>query len=199
MWLDNRLGYIEPVWWQWFNLRRALLDVRALMDNGRELALLNTHLSAFSNNDGTLFEQVGQIDRHLTALEDSGVAWVLGGDFNALPPGDDVKRLGEEGASYGPETPMAKLYERYTPIWTERMVRDAPKAIRTYLPFGATEPDRTIDYGFVGREVSLLGAEVLQERDISDHLPFVIRLSLAPQGAGAASDVPYFAYFNFHC
>jgi hypothetical protein len=97
------------------------------MDNGKELALLNTHLSAFSNNDGTLFEQVGQIDRHLMALEDSGVAWVLGGDFNALPPGDDVKRLAEEGASYGPETPMTKLYDRYTPIWTERMVRDAPK------------------------------------------------------------------------
>ena len=85
---------------------------------------------------------------------------------------------------------MAKLYDRYTPIWTERMVRDAPSAIRTYLPFGATEPDRTIDYGFVGREVSLLGAEVIQERDISDHLPFVIRLSLAPQVAGAAAEVP---------
>jgi endonuclease/exonuclease/phosphatase family metal-dependent hydrolase len=160
------------------------------MDNGKELALLNTHLSAFSNNDGTLFEQVGQIDRHLMALEDSGVAWVLGGDFNALPPGDDVKRLAEKGASYGPETPMTKLYDRYTPIWTERMVRDVPKAIRTYLPFGATEPDRTIDYGFVGREVSLLGAEVLQERNISDHLPFVIRVSLAPQAAGAAAEVP---------
>lgn len=181
----------EPAWRQWFNLRRALFDVRALMDNGKELALLNTHLSAFSNNDGTLFEQVGQISRHLTALESSGTAWVLGGDFNAIPPGDDPERLSaEERASYGPETPMTKLYDRYTPIWTERMVRDAPKAIRTYLPFGATEPDRTIDYGFVGRKVALLGAQVHQERDISDHLPFVIRVSLAPKTAGAAAEAP---------
>ena len=85
---------------------------------------------------------------------------------------------------------MAKLYERYTPIWTERMVRDAPKAIRTYLPFGATEPDRTIDYGFVGCEVNLLGAEVLQERDISDHLPFVIRMALEPRATAAAPETP---------
>lgn len=180
----------EPAWRQWFNLRRALLDVRALMDNGKELALLNTHLSAFSNNDGTLFEQVGQIDHHLMALESAGVAWVLGGDFNALPPGDGYERLAEEGASYGPETPMTKLYDRYTPIWSERALRDAPEAIRTYLPFGASEPDRTIDYGFVGREVTLLGAEVLQERDISDHLPFVIRMALEPRATASAPETP---------
>ena len=85
---------------------------------------------------------------------------------------------------------MAKLYERYTPIWTERMVRDAPKAIRTYLPFGASEPDRTIDYGFVGREVTLLGAEVIQERDISDHLPFVIRISFEPPTSEPVAEEP---------
>ncbi|MGC6493381.1 MAG: endonuclease/exonuclease/phosphatase family protein [Myxococcota bacterium] len=181
----------EPAWRQWFNLRRALFDVRALMDNGKELALLDTHLSAFSNNDGTLFEQVGQIDRHLTALEKSGVAWVLGGDFNALPPGDDPNRLGADvAASYGPETPMAKMYDRYTPIWAERTLRDAPDVVQTYLPYGAIEPDRTIDYGFVGREVTLRGAEVLQERDISDHLPFVIRMSLGPLAAEAAAEMP---------
>ena len=118
------------------------------------------------------------------------MAWVLGGDFNALPPDDDYKRLAEEGASYGPETPMTKLYESYTPIWSERTLRDAPKAIRTFLPFGANEPDRTIDYGFVGREVILLGAEVLQERDISDHLPFVIRMALEPPTAELAPETP---------
>jgi len=161
------------------------------MDNGKELALLNMHLTAFCKNDETLFEQVGQIDRHLTALESSGMTWVLGGDFNAIPPGDDPERLSaEEGALYGPETPMMKLCDRYTPIWTERTVRDARKVIRTYLPFGAIGPDRTIDYGFVGRKVALLGAQVHQEGDISDHLPFVIRVSLAPQTAGAAAEVP---------
>ena len=118
------------------------------------------------------------------------MAWVLGGDFNALPPDDDYKRLAEESTSYGPETPMTKLYDRYTPIWSERALRDAPEAVRTYLPFGASEPDRTIDYGFVGREVTLLGAEVLQERDISDHLPFVIRMSLEPHATAAAPEAP---------
>ena len=85
---------------------------------------------------------------------------------------------------------MTKLYDRYTPIWSERTLREAPEAIRTYLPFGASEPDRTIDYGFLGREVILLGAEVLQERDISDHLPFVIRMSLEPRTTAAAPEAP---------
>ena len=85
---------------------------------------------------------------------------------------------------------MTKLYERYTPIWSERRLRDAPEAIRTYLPFGASEPDRIIDYGFVGREVTLLGAEVLQEWDISDHLPFVIRMALEPPTAEPAPETP---------
>ena len=85
---------------------------------------------------------------------------------------------------------MTTLYDRYTPIWSERALRDAPEAIRTYLPFGASEPDRTIDYGFVGSEVTLLGAEVLQERDISDHLPFVITISLEPQTAEPAPETP---------
>ena len=76
------------------------------------------------------------------------------------------------------------------PIWSERRFRDTPEAIRTYLPFGASEPDRTIDYGFVGREVTLLGAEVLQERDISDHLPFVIRMALEPRATAAAPETP---------
>ena len=85
---------------------------------------------------------------------------------------------------------MTKLYDRYTPIWSERRLRDTPEAIRTYLPFGASKPDRTIDYGFVGREVTLLEAEVLQECDISDHLPFVIRMAFEPQKAEPAPEKP---------
>jgi len=42
----------------------------------------------------------------------------------------------------------------------------------------------------VDREVTLLGAEVLQERDISDHLPFVIRMSLEPRATAAAPEAP---------
>ena len=85
---------------------------------------------------------------------------------------------------------MTKLYERYPPIWSERARRDALQAIRTYLPFGAREPDRIIDYGFAGREVTLVGAEVLQERDISDHLPFVIHMALEPRATAAAPETP---------
>jgi endonuclease/exonuclease/phosphatase family metal-dependent hydrolase len=53
-----------------------------------------------------------------------------------------------------------------------------PERWRTYLPFGASAPDRTLDYAFVGRQVQLGEVVVLQETGISDHLPILVTLTL---------------------
>ena len=84
---------VEPWWRQVFNIRRALLDVDLPLAGGGRFHVFNTHLSAFSNGDGTLERQVAVLDSVLTRTALAGDAFVIGGDLNSLPPGDDATRL----------------------------------------------------------------------------------------------------------
>jgi endonuclease/exonuclease/phosphatase family metal-dependent hydrolase len=169
----------EPAWRQWFNLRRALLDVRLPLDDGGELRVMNTHLSAFSNRDGTLRKQIAKLHAEATESETAGVPWVLGGDFNALPPGDDPSRLGEQGAAaYDPDTPIQLFFDRFDSLVPEVGYRNEPERWRTYLPPGSDVADRTLDYVFAGRTVATGHPEVLDHPRISDHLPLAFELTV---------------------
>lgn len=169
----------EPWWRQLFNLRRALLDVRVALAGGGELTVFNTHLSAFSNGDGTLDKQFAVLDRYLGQAEASRSAWLLGGDLNTLAPGDDPARLGEEAIAYSDASnPVQRLYDRYRPAVPAEQHQADPQRWRTYLPFGATEPDRALDYVFVSRATGLGKVEVVPATEVSDHLPILFELTL---------------------
>jgi len=164
---------------QLFNLKRALL-VAELPIDGSELPLVIavTHLSAFSEGDGTLEDQLGILKRWMDERPASQ-PWLLGGDFNALPPGDDLERLGEETASYRAAQPamqaLLKSHKNAFPAALE------PSA-RTWLPYGTSQPDRKIDWLFYGGPLELLEARVAGEfQELSDHLPLVARFRLAEQ------------------
>ena len=176
----HQLALLDEPWFRRaFNLKRALLEVRVQRHTGGEIALLNTHLSAFSRGDGTLTRQVEQIQRRLVELDRAGIPWILAGDFNMLPPGDDPARLSADAALYADtDNPIEALFDigggSAVPI-------EAPFPGRagTYLPFGATSPDRTLDYVFVSEGVKVLSAGVLDAYDdISDHLPLLVRLRI---------------------
>ncbi len=172
----------EPLYRRAFNLRRAILELRLAGSEGSPgLAVLNTHLSAFSRGDGTLGRQMDQLEERLQALDDEGVPWILGGDFNALPPGDDPSRLGVESDLYADEiTPIQRLFDagRRSAFPLARL-QEQPESARTYLPFGATAPDRTLDYLFVSDGIEVLRAEVITGREpISDHLPLLVEIRL---------------------
>lgn len=155
-----------------FNLRRALLEVPLPLQDGGRLLVFNSHLSAFSRGDGTLGRQVAVIDRRLAQAEREGDPWVLGADFNTLPPGDDPTRLGSEADLYVDGSQVAPLIARYHwPVPLEELARD-PQPWRTYLPFGAELPDRTIDYVLHGGGISPLAYTVVSDvTEASDHLP----------------------------
>ena len=165
-----------------FNLKRAVLETRLALSGGGELALLNTHLSAFSRGDGTLRRQVERITRLLADLDRQGIPWILAGDFNMLPPGDDPRRLGTKEASHYADhpNPILGLFERYRSAVPLDELRRDPSRWYTYLPFGAKNPDRTIDYVFVSHSVEVVSFRVVGEWPyLSDHLPvlLVARLS----------------------
>eukprot|EP00908_Phaeocystis_cordata_P022303 Transcript_4724.p1 GENE.Transcript_4724~~Transcript_4724.p1 ORF type:complete len:396 (-),score=55.80 Transcript_4724:664-1797(-) len=79
---------------QQFNLKRALMEIRLTVEGGGEFVVFNTHLSAFAYNDGTPEKEIAMLEKHLDRCEEQVISWVLAGDFNMLPPGDNPERLG---------------------------------------------------------------------------------------------------------
>lgn len=164
----------EVFYRQWFNLKRCILTADIPIEGGGVLRIANTHLSAFSGGDGTLAKQVN------TAKEwmEKDQSFILAGDFNLLPPGDDPKRLSAESDLYADATnPIEALIPRFrSAIPPEQMLDEK---WRTYLPFGYAEPDRMIDYVFMGDQVEVLEVDVPRKYSaISDHLPMVVKFRL---------------------
>jgi len=168
----------EPWLRQVFNLKRALLHARIPVAGAAPIRVGNTHLSAFSHGDGTLAKQVAVLDRWMSR----GERFVLAGDFNLLPPGDDAARLGEDGALYADDrNPMEALLPARRDAFSPALLAEPA---RTYLPFGAAEPDRKIDYVFVGEDIEVVEVKVFREySELSDHLPVWVKLRVP----GAAS------------
>ncbi len=179
----------EPWYRKVFNLKRAVLTAEVPVEGlDQPLAVAVTHLSAFSHGDGTLSRQVDALDAWIAARP-PGQPWILAGDMNMLPPGDDPKRLSAESDLYADaDNPIERLFARYSEVFSDQL----DPANRTYLPFGAAEPDRKIDYIFHGGPIRVVEARVMREHaDISDHLPLVARFAVgeaAVPGAAAAGD-----------
>lgn len=171
----------EPRWRQYFNLKRAILDSSIPIENhskenhSKDLRVAVTHLSAFSNGDGTLNKQVAQL-KNWMRNQSPDQPWILAGDFNLLPPKDDPKRLGEDAALYADAiNPILELIPEFKVAFPNSL---APES-NTYIPFAANQPDRKIDYIFYGGPIELHEAIVLTEAmEISDHLPLKITFSI---------------------
>jgi endonuclease/exonuclease/phosphatase family metal-dependent hydrolase len=170
---------------QAFNLKRALLEAQIPM-NGAEadhLAIAVTHLSAFSHGDGTMTKQIAALENWMEQ-QPPNQPWILAGDLNLLPPDDDPARLGEDAALYADgANPISSLVARFQ---TALQPLTDP-ANRTYIPFGATQPDRKIDYLFFGGPLILEDSRVLRDEalraDLSDHLPIWARFHIqTPKG-----------------
>lgn len=172
----HQLPLMDETWVRrQFNLRRALLEVRVPLAGGDDdLVVFNSHLSSFTHGDGTLARQVAVVDERLAEVESAATPWFLGADLNTLPPGDDPTRLGAHAALYPDGSQVAPLIDRYHwPVPPAELASD-PEPWRTYLPFGATRPDRTIDYVLHGSTVAPLGFSVVTDvTDVSDHLPLL--------------------------
>ncbi len=162
-------GLREPAVRQAFNLHRALL-----VADSPGPALATTHLSAFSRGDGTLPAQVARISAWIDGM--GARPWVLGGDFNLLPPDDDPGRLGKEAAEYvdrpSPLLPLLARGRSVLPL--DRLT--APESA-TYLPPGADTPDRVLDWIFVSPGIQVVRAWVEPiPAWLSDHRPIVADL-----------------------
>lgn len=148
----------EPAIRRLFNLRRAILSTVMPIAGGGTLTLAVTHLSAFTQGDDTLTRQCAVVRDWMRAQTGP---WLLAGDFNLMPPGDDPRRVGEP-----PDDALALLVPEF------RLAVDP--ATWTYQPWGKP-PDRTIDYVFCSRDLVVEGSRVVPT-ELSDHLAIEVEL-----------------------
>lgn len=159
------------------DLKRAILEVALPLSDGRRFTVLDTHLSAFSHGDGTLPRQVAVVTSRIDAMQGP---WLLGGDLNALPPGDDAARLGLDATDY-PEaqSPIAPLFARLRSAIPLAEHHRRPESWRTWMPWGSHVAERAIDHVFVSPDVEVARASVLRDvTSLSDHLPILVEVVL---------------------
>ena len=170
-----------------FYFKRAILEARLPVAGGNDLAVLNTHLDAWSAGTDTLVRQVACAQALLEQLDRAGCAWCLGGDFNLLPPGIASPHLSPvERTGYNPISELTPLFTRYAgvPSASETGGDDCARWL-THFHNGKAEPDRTIDYIFLS-PLTKLGDHHVRQKDpgqadflkISDHFPVVVEVTL---------------------
>ncbi|MCB9543589.1 MAG: hypothetical protein R3F65_27835 [bacterium] len=177
----------EPRFVQAANLKRAVLTVSIPVEgHPQPLAVAVTHLSAFSMGDGTLDKQVDRLVQWIEARPE-GQPWILAGDFNLLPPGEDKGRLSAEAAAHYVDAvnPIEKMLPKYKEVISDQLAVES----RTYVPFGEKVADRKIDYVFYGGPIEVLEAKVLAEHyPWSDHLPIMARFRIGAAPVEPAVD-----------
>lgn len=169
-----------------FNLKRALLVSHLPIRGSGELAVINTHLDAFAQGNDTMQRQVAMTRSLLDQLQAEGTPWVLGGDFNLLPPGQYVRLPASQRSWYSPDSELQNLAELFAMVPALHDANGNEQARwYTHSPNdpSVSGPDRTLDYLFYSPQLILLDAHVRQQDTlrISDHLPVVARLLLPAQ------------------
>jgi endonuclease/exonuclease/phosphatase family metal-dependent hydrolase len=165
-----------------FNFKRCVLELRMPVEGQKDLAIFNTHLDAFAQGSDTMRNQVEFVMALLDGTTKDGRNWVIGGDFNLLPPGTSYERLPKEHRAYFNErTELAPLFSKYrsVPSLEEINGPDFRKWLSHYPNDPAVKgPDRTIDYLFFSNAIELRDHYIRQgdTLKISDHLPLVAEI-----------------------
>jgi len=169
----------EDVVTRQFSLQRAVLEVHMPVSGSRDFVVLNTHLDAFAQGTDTMEQQVTQVTVILDGLTREGTQWVIGGDFNLLPPGQAYASLPkEQQAYYNERTESTPLFEAYQAVPSREETNGLDLAY-WFTHFSndpaVKAPDRTIDYLFMPRSLALIEHHVRQHDTlrISDHFPVV--------------------------
>lgn len=74
---------------QQFDLDRAFMESRFPVDNGKELVLINLHLSAFDKGGNIRKQQLAYLSTYIQQENEKGNYLILGGDWNHALPSTD--------------------------------------------------------------------------------------------------------------
>tara|TARA_Y100001937_G_scaffold122491_1_gene183465 strand:- start:173211 stop:174296 length:1086 start_codon:yes stop_codon:yes gene_type:complete len=164
---------------QQFYLKRAVLEARLPVSDRNPLVLLNTHLDAFAQGTDIMEKQVNEVKGLLQSLDEEGSEWIIGGDFNLLPPEWDRSQLHENDQVYYQDTSEIQTLFADFRSSVDQETLNGPDQAQYYTHFPNShiveKPDRTIDYIFYSAGLDQKNYYVRQQGalHISDHLPMV--------------------------
>jgi endonuclease/exonuclease/phosphatase family metal-dependent hydrolase len=168
-----------------FKIKPALLKVTMPILDGSEFAALTVHLDLYVPGTDAKDIQLREIDAVLVELNAAGTPWVLGGDFNLLPPDDaSFSRLHPDHQKYyNTQSEIKYLFDRYQSVPSlEQAIGTDFAAWLTRWPNDPVipAPDRTLDYFFFPDSL-ILGEHYVRFDDtlhISDHMPIIVEVTL---------------------
>lgn len=169
---------------QQFQLKRAILASVLPIQGGKEFVVMNTHLDAFAQGTDTMQRQVAEVHQLLKAETEKGRPWLIGGDFNLLPPGDQYANLKPRfQIYYQPQSEIRVLLDDFGSVPdVSQLATTRNSAWFTHFPNDPAggKLDRTIDYLFYSPRLSAIEASVRQHdtQHISDHLPVIARFEM---------------------
>ena len=172
---------------QRFHIQRALLEARIQSSDGSEISVMTSHFDYKGENTGIMQRQVEFLNTKLQELNVQNIPWVIGGDFNLLPP-DGEKQLTQlinAGTGlYDAPSALTLLYENYNAIPAiDDLSSELSSNWYTHYPNDprVNGPDRTIDYIFYSDHWNVLSSYVRRKDtlDVSDHLPIVTTLEFS--------------------
>jgi len=168
-----------------FKIKPAILKASLPLSTGGEFVALTLHLDLYVPGSNAKDLQLAEIDQVLRALDANNTPWLLGGDFNLLPP-DEVAYTRLPAAQqkyYNPQSEIKFLTDRYPVIPTLNETSGSAYAQwLTRWPNAPSipGPDRTLDYFFVSKGLTI-GEHFVRLQDtlhISDHLPVILQAQL---------------------
>jgi len=158
-------------------IKRAILEAHIPYAEGGELVLLNTHLEAFSKQSDTLQKQVDQVHALLTRLDQEKTPWVIGGDFNLLPPKQYDTLPTRQQTYYRLTSELSDLTNSFACIPSIEDIATDPTAWYSFYSNDpdVKQPDRTLDYLFYSPLLSCTSKTIRQHdtATISDHYPLI--------------------------
>jgi len=169
---------------RYFYLKRNLLEVHLAVPGVGELAVVDLHAEAFSQ-DGTKKKHLDLFKALLDDLSARGLPVLGGGDLNAIPPTSPVRSGFPEDAactdgrfepdSYlGEETWLDPLYAAYLADVTPDAFGADPAPWYTFVGDEAYPLNRKLDHLFTNRGWAPGSVRVAQDAVLlSDHVPLV--------------------------
>ncbi len=153
-----------------FMLKRCYQEFRYPLNNGKELVVINQHLSAY--DDGTVKqEQMDTLAKKLLAEYALGNYVIVGGDWNQFPP------------NYTPSEPTSEKsvdanYPAQGWTWATDLTKTSNRKLDAPYVKGTTI-EVVIDYFLLSPNLSLLEVKGIDKGfAYSDHEPVFVKVSL---------------------
>lgn len=177
----SRYSYMVSHNWptKLFQLSRCFILSRIKTESGKDLILINTHNSAFGNEESMREFEMILIRSYMLSEYEKGNYVVAGGDWNQNPPKYDsaVFKYG-----YVKEKGVSKIQNGFFPKeWKINFDKNIPTNRSVVKPFNMKETaTTTIDYFITSPNIEILDIKVIQNYfEDSDHQPVYLKLRLS--------------------